>query len=258
MGIAPRAERRGPLPSWRRAGVGSSPIRASPADRRGRPPGGLGRRGNSDEPRSGLARMATGRRARRAAVPGAGDTEPDRAGRHLPIARSPARPFPAAPGTGLPRRGRRNAIVRRFRPANPLDELPAVVEVAELNQMQRLAAKSTSPSRSRSTSCAWCAPRGCTRRSSSAPVRGHAGAVPRRPGVRGAERTRLRAARRRQTARAGRAHASLDHQRPVPPARTRPGRRAGRGAGLGAGARRSRLADAVSRQAYARRGAGCT
>ena len=53
MGIAPRAERRGPLPSWRRAGVGSSPIRASPADRRGRPPGGLGRRGNSDEPRSG-------------------------------------------------------------------------------------------------------------------------------------------------------------------------------------------------------------
>ena len=72
MGIAPRAERRGPLPSWRRAGVGSSPIRASPADRRGRPPGGLGRRGNSDEPRSGLARMATGRRARRAGTGGWG------------------------------------------------------------------------------------------------------------------------------------------------------------------------------------------
>jgi MoxR-like ATPase len=39
---------------------------------------------------------------------------------------------------GYPGEDDERIIVRRFRAGNPLDELPAVVEVAELNQMQRL------------------------------------------------------------------------------------------------------------------------
>ena len=51
--------------------------------------------------RIGHGRLGAARRA--AAVPGGGHAEPDRAGRHLPAARGPARPVPdAAVGVGYP------------------------------------------------------------------------------------------------------------------------------------------------------------
>ena len=63
---------------------------------------------------------------------------------------------------------------------------------------------------------------------------GDAGAVSRRAGAGRYPRARLRVARRREAACAGGAHPSSHHQRPVTPARPRPGRRALGNLGLGA------------------------
>ena len=114
-----------------------------------------GRAGRRDQPRDaadavGAARGdggAAGHRRGRdapaaAAVPGAGDAESDRARGHLPAAGGAARPLPAAAVASATRSRRtRSDIVRRFRRASPLDELPPVVAAEELVAMQRAGAR---------------------------------------------------------------------------------------------------------------------
>src|SRR3546814_11595278 len=72
------------------------------------------RSGRRNQPRAGQGAVGAARGNGRApghrrptdlsvagAVPGDGDTEPDRTGRHLPVAGSAARPFPDARARGL-------------------------------------------------------------------------------------------------------------------------------------------------------------
>ena len=133
---------------------------------------------------------------------------------------------------GYPSEEDEKNIVRRFRAASPLDELPAVVDAAELRSMQRL---------SRDVHVAEAVEDYIVRlvRASrihasielGASPRGTLGLVPRRAGAGGDRRPRLRAPRRRQAAGASGPDTSPDHQRSVAPARPRRKRAAQRSHG---------------------------
>ena len=66
---------------------------------------------------------------------------------------------------GYPSEADEKDVVRRFRTGSPLDELPAVDRAAGAAGHAAAGARGPRrPTQSRTTSCGWCARRGCTRR----------------------------------------------------------------------------------------------
>ena len=154
-----------------------------------------------------------------AAVHGAGDAEPDRAGRHLPAARGAARPLPAQDAHRLPERrgGRRDGAPRHATARSATgSNVEAVSTPGEALDRARAAGHRrggrASTTRCSTTRCASCARRAPGRASPPAPGRAAASRwCARRAPRRCIGRPRLRDARRREAR--GAAGAAPPHRR---------------------------------------------